>query len=81
LGLIASYARPGGNVTGILSQVEGLPGKNVEIARELFPRSAVIGVLVNPLMRPIRISGKKSKPLRQTAESRSSALKRDRKPI
>ena len=35
LGLIASYARPGGNVTGILSQVEGLPGKHVEIAREL----------------------------------------------
>jgi putative ABC transport system substrate-binding protein len=48
LGLIASYARPGGNVTGILSQVEGLPGKNVEIARELLPRIAVIGVLVNP---------------------------------
>jgi putative ABC transport system substrate-binding protein len=46
LGLIASYARPGGNVTGILSQVEGLP--NVEIARELFPTVAVIGVLVNP---------------------------------
>src|SRR4029077_10092788 len=43
LGLIASYARPGGNVTGILSQVEGLPGKNVEIARELLPRIAVIG--------------------------------------
>jgi putative tryptophan/tyrosine transport system substrate-binding protein len=48
LGLIASYARPGGNVTGILSQVEGLPGKHVEIARELFPAVAVIGVLVNP---------------------------------
>jgi len=25
LGMIASYARPGGNVTGILSQVEGCP--------------------------------------------------------
>jgi ABC-type uncharacterized transport system substrate-binding protein len=48
LGLIASYARPGGNVTGILSQVEGLPGKHVEIARELFPTVAAIGVLVNP---------------------------------
>ena len=48
LGLIASYARPGGNVTGILSQVEGLPGKHVEIARELFPTVAVIGILVNP---------------------------------
>jgi ABC-type uncharacterized transport system substrate-binding protein len=41
-------AGKGGNVTGILSQVEGLPGKHVEIARELFPTVAVIGVLVNP---------------------------------
>jgi putative tryptophan/tyrosine transport system substrate-binding protein len=48
LGLIASYARPGGNVTGILSQVEGLPGKQIEIARELIPAATVIGVLVNP---------------------------------
>jgi ABC transporter substrate binding protein len=37
LGMIESYARPGGNVTGILSQVEGLPGKQVEIAREVVP--------------------------------------------
>jgi len=48
LGLVASYARPGGNVTGILSQVEGLPGKQVEIARELFPGIGTLGVLVNP---------------------------------
>jgi ABC-type uncharacterized transport system substrate-binding protein len=48
LGLIASYARPGGNITGILSQVEGLPGKQVEIARELVPQLTVLGVLVNP---------------------------------
>ena len=48
LGLIASYARPGGNVTGILSQVEGLPGKQVEIAQELVPAITAIGVLVNP---------------------------------
>ena len=48
LGMIESYARPGGNVTGILSQVEGLPGKQVEIARELVPGLTVLGVLVNP---------------------------------
>jgi putative ABC transport system substrate-binding protein len=48
LGLIASYARPGGNLTGILSQVEGLPGKQVEIAQELVPAITVIGVLANP---------------------------------
>jgi putative tryptophan/tyrosine transport system substrate-binding protein len=48
LGLIASYARPGGNLTGILSQVEGLPGKQVEIAQELIPALTLIGVLANP---------------------------------
>jgi putative tryptophan/tyrosine transport system substrate-binding protein len=48
LGMIASYARPGGNVTGILSQVEGLPGKQVEIAQELIPGLTALGVLVNP---------------------------------
>jgi putative ABC transport system substrate-binding protein len=46
--LIASYARPGGNVTGILSQVEGLPGKQVEIAQQVVPALNMIGVLVNP---------------------------------
>ena len=49
LGLIASYARPGGNVTGILSQVEGLPGKQIEIARQVVPTASIIGVLVNPV--------------------------------
>ena len=48
LGMIASYARPGGNITGILSQVEGLPGKQVEIVRELVPGLTVLGVLINP---------------------------------
>ena len=47
LGLIASYARPGGNVTGIMSSVEDLPGKQVEIARELIPGLIRLGMLVN----------------------------------
>jgi ABC-type uncharacterized transport system substrate-binding protein len=47
LGLIASYARPGGNVTGIMSSVDGLAGKQVELARELIPRLVTLGVLVN----------------------------------
>src|SRR5262245_50244277 len=42
LGLIASYARPGGNVTGILSQVEGLPGKQVEIVQQVVPAANII---------------------------------------
>jgi putative ABC transport system substrate-binding protein len=35
LGLIKSYARPGGNVTGIMPYVAGLPTKQLELAREL----------------------------------------------
>src|SRR6516225_1278728 len=35
LGLIASEARPGGNVTGIEPYGAGLPGKSVELARKI----------------------------------------------
>ena len=47
MGLVASEARPGTNVTGILTRVQGLPGKQLEIARDLVPSVGKIGVLVN----------------------------------
>jgi putative ABC transport system substrate-binding protein len=47
LGLIASEARPGGNVTGIAPYVAGLPAKQMELAREVVPGAAHIGVLTN----------------------------------
>src|SRR3954465_1029042 len=47
LGLVASYARPGGNVTGILFSFDTLPGKQLELARELKPGARIIGMLVN----------------------------------
>jgi putative ABC transport system substrate-binding protein len=45
-GLIASLARPGGNVTGLTNTLLG--GKQVELIRELVPRVAKLGVLINP---------------------------------
>ncbi len=45
-GLIASLARPGGNVTGTTNMLLG--GKQVELIRELLPRVAKLGVIVNP---------------------------------
>jgi putative ABC transport system substrate-binding protein len=45
-GLVASLARPGGNVTGLSLLAPDLAGKRVEILREVFPalrRLAVIG--------------------------------------
>jgi putative tryptophan/tyrosine transport system substrate-binding protein len=47
LGLVVSYARPGGNVTGIMPYVAGLPSKQIELAREVVPAAARIGLLGN----------------------------------
>jgi putative ABC transport system substrate-binding protein len=44
-GLIDSDARPGGNVTGIISRLAGLPGKQLEMALDLLPGAKKIGVL------------------------------------
>ena len=43
LGLVGSVSRPGGNVTGITPYVEGLPAKQMELAREVVPDAARIG--------------------------------------
>jgi putative tryptophan/tyrosine transport system substrate-binding protein len=47
LGLIASEARPGGNVTGIEPYVAGLPQKQLQIAREIVPGARTVGLLTN----------------------------------
>jgi putative tryptophan/tyrosine transport system substrate-binding protein len=47
LGLIASEARPGGNVTGIEPYIAGLPAKQIELAREIVPHASTIGLLTN----------------------------------
>jgi putative ABC transport system substrate-binding protein len=48
VGLVASEARPGNNVTGTLQRVEGLTGKQLEIALDVMPGASRIGMLVNP---------------------------------
>src|SRR5215472_2854884 len=45
-GMVASLARPGGNVTGLSTQTPDLAGKRIELLREVLPglhRFAVIG--------------------------------------
>jgi putative ABC transport system substrate-binding protein len=48
LGLVASIARPGGNATGVSFLFSDLVAKHLGLLRELMPRAARIGVLVNP---------------------------------
>ena len=47
-GLIATYARPGGNTTGLSSQNEDTVVKLVQLTHELLPRARRVVVLVNP---------------------------------
>jgi ABC-type uncharacterized transport system substrate-binding protein len=47
-GLVASFSRPGGNLTGITIVSIELTPKRVELLTDLVPQARVIGLLVNP---------------------------------
>ena len=48
LGLVASLARPGGNLTGVNFLTGELTTKQLELLRELMPAATRVNVLVNP---------------------------------
>jgi putative ABC transport system substrate-binding protein len=46
-GMVASLARPGGNVTGLSVQTTELPGKRIELLRQLLPNLSRLAVIAN----------------------------------
>jgi len=48
LGVVATLARPGGNVTGVTFMAPELDGKRLEILKEMVPGIRRIGMLFNP---------------------------------
>jgi putative tryptophan/tyrosine transport system substrate-binding protein len=47
-GFVATLAHPGGNITGLSFIGAELPGKRLELLKEMVPRSKSIAVLANP---------------------------------
>jgi putative ABC transport system substrate-binding protein len=48
LGFVASLSRPTDNITGVTFYSGVLVAKQIELLRELLPKAAVVGFLVNP---------------------------------
>jgi ABC-type uncharacterized transport system substrate-binding protein len=47
-GLVASLARPGGNITGVSILINLLSAKRLELLKSILPDATVIAVLMNP---------------------------------
>jgi ABC-type uncharacterized transport system substrate-binding protein len=48
LGFAASLARPGGNITGLISNPSELLGKRLELLKEAVPKAKRVAILFNP---------------------------------
>jgi putative ABC transport system substrate-binding protein len=47
-GLVASFNRPGGNITGIVLFANQLEPKRLGLLRDLAPQASTVGILLNP---------------------------------
>ena len=47
-GIVASFARPGGNITGVTPLDPDLSGRQIELLKETFPKLARLGVVWKP---------------------------------
>jgi putative ABC transport system substrate-binding protein len=70
LGLVASLARPGGNLTGINIFTAEVTTKRLDLLRELMPSATRVGVLVNP----VNAAGSETTVRDVTAAARTTGL-------
>jgi putative ABC transport system substrate-binding protein len=48
-GVVASFNRPGGNITGVTNIAAMLAAKRLELLHQLVPRTDTIGILTDPI--------------------------------
>jgi ABC-type uncharacterized transport system substrate-binding protein len=72
-GLVASLARPGGNITGLSYMSSDLSGKRLELVREVVPRMSRVAVLSNPAAPGVPVQMRETK---QAAQALGIQLQR-----
>jgi putative tryptophan/tyrosine transport system substrate-binding protein len=73
-GFIASFARPGGNVTGLSSVSHDLTGKRLELLKESFPKIFRVAVLYDVTNKTKRDEFKDTESAAQTLEVQVQSL-------
>jgi ABC transporter substrate binding protein len=53
-GFVASFPKPGGNVTGFIHMEDSMVGKWLELLKEIAPRVNRVAFLFNPATAPLR---------------------------
>ncbi|TMK02593.1 MAG: ABC transporter substrate-binding protein, partial [Alphaproteobacteria bacterium] len=65
-GLVTSFNRPGGNITGVYNLNTGVMGKRLELLHESVPPARVVGYLANPKS---AVAGPETKELHEAARA------------
>jgi putative ABC transport system substrate-binding protein len=73
-GLVASLARPGGNITGLSLMLPEVSGKRLELLREALPTLAHVAVLWNPEVHDSRVVFKETETAAQALGLRLQSL-------
>jgi putative tryptophan/tyrosine transport system substrate-binding protein len=60
LGVVSSFNRPGGNLTGVATLSSAVIAKRLELLRELAPKAEVFAALINPKNPNVAISAKEA---------------------
>jgi len=78
-GLVASLARPGGNITGLSLLVPEIVGKQLQLLKEVIPRVSRVAILRNPAnkthahsLKEVEVAARSLRVQPQTFEARGS---------
>jgi len=73
-GLVASLARPGGNLTGVSMLADGLTTKRFDLLYELVPRARVFALLTNPSNRNHAFNARLIRDVQEAARAKKVQL-------